>query len=175
MPQLDQFTYLTQFVWLCVFYMSFYVLLYNELPLISRILKLRTLLVSKVTSGGNESLQTAFLNPQDVVLRILQSSVAYMYSSVSGASDWCKDLVSRCNAHQLEGMNQAYVSALGEIMLSKGIKQSALETISPRPALSRGGFTPPALPFNQIYVLRAQQPINLLRRKKAKKSLQPNA
>lgn len=175
MPQLDQFTYLTQFVWLCVFYMSFYVLLYKELPLISRILKLRTLLVSKVTSGANEPQQTAFLNPQDVVLRTLQSSVAYMYSSVSGASDWCKGLVSRCNAHQLEGMNKAYVSALGEIMLSKGIKQSALETISPRPALSRAGLTPPALPFNQIYVLRALQPINLLRRKKAKKSLQPNA
>jgi F-type H+-transporting ATPase subunit b len=168
MPQLDQFTYLTQFVWLCVFYMSFYVLLYNELPLISRILKLRTLLVSKVTSGGPRI--TAFLNPQDVVLRTLQSSVAYMYSSVSAASDWCKSLVSRCNADQLEGMNKAYVSALGEIMLSKGIKQSALETISPRPALSRAGFTPPARTFHQIYVLRAQQRMFLLRRKKAKKT-----
>jgi len=41
MPQLDQFTYLTQFVWLCVFYTTLYVLLYNDaLPKISRILKL---------------------------------------------------------------------------------------------------------------------------------------
>jgi hypothetical protein len=41
MPQLDQFMYLTQFVWLCVFYMAFYVLLYNDgLPKISHILKL---------------------------------------------------------------------------------------------------------------------------------------
>jgi hypothetical protein len=48
MPQLDQFTYLTQFVWLCVSFMSFYILLYKDgLPKIARILKLRSKLVSQ--------------------------------------------------------------------------------------------------------------------------------
>ena len=36
MTQLDQFTYLTQFVWLCMFYMTLYVLL----PKISNVLKI---------------------------------------------------------------------------------------------------------------------------------------
>jgi hypothetical protein len=46
MPQLYQFMYLTQFVWLCVFYTTLYVLLYNDkLPKISRILKLRDQLI----------------------------------------------------------------------------------------------------------------------------------
>ena len=48
MPQLDQFTYLTQFVWLCVSFMSLYILLYKDgLPKIARILKLRSKLVSQ--------------------------------------------------------------------------------------------------------------------------------
>jgi hypothetical protein len=51
MPQLDQFTYLTQFVWLCFFYMTFYVLLFNDgLPKISRILKLRAYLCTDRTT-----------------------------------------------------------------------------------------------------------------------------
>ncbi|KAH9576672.1 hypothetical protein CY35_01G175500 [Sphagnum magellanicum] len=52
MPQLDQFTYLTQFVWLCVFYTTLYVLLYSDgLPKISRILKLREQLISHQNVG----------------------------------------------------------------------------------------------------------------------------
>jgi len=39
--------YLKQFVWLCAFYTTIYVLLYNdELPKISHILKLRKQLIS---------------------------------------------------------------------------------------------------------------------------------
>ena len=48
MPQLDQFTYLTQFVWLCLSFMTLYILLYKDgLPKIARILKLRSKLVSQ--------------------------------------------------------------------------------------------------------------------------------
>jgi len=59
MPQLDQFTYLTQFVWLCVFYMIFYVLLFNDgLPKISRILKLRAHLCADRSQGSDPEHET---------------------------------------------------------------------------------------------------------------------
>ncbi|KAI4298052.1 hypothetical protein MLD38_040516 [Melastoma candidum] len=49
MPQLDQFTYFTQFFWLCLFLFSFYIFICNDrdgVLGISRILKLRNQLVS---------------------------------------------------------------------------------------------------------------------------------
>jgi F-type H+-transporting ATPase subunit b len=152
MPQLDQFTYLTQFVWLCVFYMTFYVLLFNDgLPKISRILKLRAHLarsaprstekrgapllqqqpegakasksvVAEVSAGGEN---------QDIVFRTLNSSISYLYSSVSGASSWCTKSVDSLNANQLKLMNKSYLRSIGEISLSQLIKYSALEASAP--------------------------------------------
>ena len=80
MPQLDQFTYLTQFLWLCVFFMSFYVLLYNDgLPKISRILKLRSKLVSQQSESTNHSDQnTLRLENQDTVIRESLNSLCFL-------------------------------------------------------------------------------------------------
>ena len=106
MPQLDQFTYLTQFVWLCVFYMTFYVLLYNDgLPKISRILKLRKQLISHQNVGtelGDYSVE------QDAVFKeCFDTSISYLYSGLSGASKWCNEMVKSLNANQLKQMNKS--------------------------------------------------------------------
>jgi F-type H+-transporting ATPase subunit b len=145
MPQLDQFTYLSQFVWLCVFYMSFYVLLMNDgLPKLSRILKLRAQLVSQHTNSNADTI-TQMSSPlgQDPVktshrdtsgtadLRALSKSVSYLNSCVSGASQWCNDMITTLNSNKLKRMNSTYLSSLGELGVSQVIKQSALETISP--------------------------------------------
>ena len=53
MPQLDKFTYFTQFFWLCLFFFTFYIFICNDgdgVLGISRILKLRNQLVSH--TGG---------------------------------------------------------------------------------------------------------------------------
>ncbi|BFI36646.1 hypothetical protein MARPO_0058s0051 [Marchantia polymorpha] len=48
--------YLTQFVWLCVIYMTFYVLLYNDgLPKISRFIKLRNDWYRRKKTGAEQS------------------------------------------------------------------------------------------------------------------------
>ena len=67
MPQLDQFTYLTQFVWLCLSFMTLYILLYKDgLPKIARILKLRSKLVSQQNQNKsgilNQSVTTSSNN-----------------------------------------------------------------------------------------------------------------
>jgi F-type H+-transporting ATPase subunit b len=145
MPQLDQFTYLSQFVWLCVFYMSFYVLLMNDgLPKLSRILKLRAQLVSQHTNSnadtitqmgsplGQDPVKTSHRDTSGTAdLRALSKSVSYLNSCVSGASQWCNDMITTLNSNQLKLMNSAYLSSLGELGVSQVIKQSALETISP--------------------------------------------
>jgi Plant ATP synthase F0 len=166
MPQLDQFTYLTQFVWLCVFYMTFYVLLYNDgLPKISRILKLRAHLVSQQSKD-------TFLSNQDVeasaVLQAaLKSSLSYLYSSVSAASNWCNGMISSLNANQLKPMNKSYLRSLGEIGVSQVIKYSALHASAPITFIS----APLAYNnLNEIYTLRVQRSLlsNIKTKKKKK-------
>lgn len=150
MPQLDQFTYLTQFVWLCVCFMSFYVLLYNDaLPKISRILKLRSHLVSQQSEATDASHQ--LVEQDGVITQSLNSSVAYLYSSVSGASQWCNEMVTSLNANQIEPMNKAYVRSLAEMSVSQIVKSSALDTIS---AFT---YAAPTSEWNSIFVLRTQK------------------
>ncbi len=150
MPQLDQFTYLTQFLWLCVFFMSFYVLLYNDgLPKISRILKLRAKLVSQQSESTNHSDQnTLRLENQDTVIKeSLNSCASYLNTSVSGASKWCNEMVASLNTNQLEAINKSYVRSLGEISVSQMIKRSVLDSIEVTPLMSG------AKGYNQIYAL----------------------
>ena len=154
MPQLDQFTYLTQFVWLCLCFMGYYVLLYNNaLPKIGRILKLRSRLVSqqnKVDAPNGQLVQQ-----DDVVTHSLNSSAAYLNSSVSGASQWCNEMVTSLNANQLEPVNKVYVRSLAEMCISQIVKFSVLDTLSALSSLriSQQGFEK----LNAIYVLRTQK------------------
>jgi hypothetical protein len=155
MPQLDQFTYLSQFVWLCVFFVSYYILVYNDaLPKISRILKLRARLVSQQDSSQLDHNNNQEAQGDAVITQSLDSCTAYLSSSVSNASQWCNEMVASLNANQLEPVNHSYVRSLAEITLSEVIKGSVLDTISPPTPVF---FTKHAsVRMNPIYVLRMQ-------------------
>lgn len=163
MPQLDQFTYFSQFLWLCVFFMGFYVLLYNDgLPKVSRILKLRTRLVSQQSVETHHSDQHA----QDTVIKeSLAICVNYLNSSVSAASEWCNSMVVHFNSNQLQPVNQCYVRSLAEISVAQVMKRSALETISAfkhntlflEPSRERLSKNDSVLKWNSIYALRMQR------------------
>jgi Plant ATP synthase F0 len=154
MPQLDQFTYLTQFVWLSISFMSYYVLLYNYgLPKISRILKLRARLVSQQNKATDISNQQ--LDQDEVIAESFKSSVAYLNSSVSAASQWCNEMVTKFNANQLEPLNKAYVRSLAEVSVSQkvktgsGLRPGTLDTLT----TSTYNSKQPASLLNSIYVL----------------------
>ena len=185
MPQLDQFTYLTQFVWLCVFYMTFYVLLFNDgLPKISRILKLRAHLCADRPRGADPEHETA-LGPlgasavsearkeqvrqdQDVVFRTLNSSISYLNSSVTGAFSWCTRSVDSLNANQLKPMNKSYLRSIGEINLSQLIKYSALEASAPLTLSNPGASV--FLEISRVWALRVQKCLlSSINKKKKKK------
>lgn len=183
MPQLDQFTYLTQFVWLCVFYMTFYVLLFNDgLPKISRILKLRAHLCADRPQGTDPEHETG-LGPsrdkvtegvagsasgQDVVFRTLNSSISYLNSSVTGAFSWCTRSVGSLNANQLKPMNKSYLRSIGEISLSQLIKYSALEASAPLTLSNPGGSM--FLEISRVWALRVQKCLlSSINKKKKKK------
>ncbi|KAG5595188.1 hypothetical protein H5410_036420 [Solanum commersonii] len=89
MPQLDKFTYFTQFFWSYLFLFTFYIPICNDgdgVLGISRILKLRNQLVShrenKIRSNDPNSLE-------DIFRKGFSTGVSYMYSSSFEVSHWC--------------------------------------------------------------------------------------
>ena len=94
MPQLDQFTYFTQFFWLCLFFFTFYILICNDrygVLGISRILKLRNKLLSH---RGNNIQRKDPKSLEDILRKGFHTGVSYMYSSLFEVSQWCNILLS---------------------------------------------------------------------------------
>ena len=90
MPQLDKFTYFTQFFWSCLFLFTFYIAICNDrdgLLGISRILKLRNQLLShrenKIQSSDPNSLE-------DLLRKGFSTGVSYMDYSLFKASERLK-------------------------------------------------------------------------------------
>ena len=121
MPQLDKFTYFTQFFWLCLFFFTFYIFICNDgdgVLGISRILKLRNQLLShrgnKIQSKDPNSLE-------DILRKGCSTGVSYMYSSLFEVSQWCKavDLLGKRKKITL-------ISCFGEISGSRGMEINIL-------------------------------------------------
>ena len=127
MPQLDKFTYFTQFFWSCLFLFTFYIAICNDgdgVLGISRILKLRNQLVSH--RGNN------YLRPrndpnslEDILRKGFSTGVSYMYSSLFEVSQWCKavDLLGKRKKITL-------ISCFGEISGSRGMERNIFYLIS---------------------------------------------
>lgn len=125
MPQLDKFTYFSQFFWSCLFFFTFYIFICNDgdgLLGISRILKLRNQLLSHrgktIRSKDPNSLE-------DLLRKGFSTGVSYMYSSLFEVSQWCKavDLLGKRRKITL-------ISCFGEISGSRGMDINILYNIS---------------------------------------------
>ncbi|GFS28126.1 hypothetical protein Acr_00g0000190 [Actinidia rufa] len=85
MPQLDKFTYFTQFFWSCLFLFTFYIPICNDgdgILGISRILKLRNQLVSHRENNIRNNDPKSF---EDILRKGFSTGVSYITSS--NASD----------------------------------------------------------------------------------------
>nr|AKZ24647.1 ATPase subunit 8 [Teucrium canadense] len=118
MPQLDQFTYFSQFFWFCLFLFTFYIAIFNDgdgLLGISRILKLRNQLLSNqetnIRSKAPKSLE-------EILRKGLSTGLSYMYSSLFEVSQWCK-------AVDFSGKkrNLTFISCFGELSGSRGLER----------------------------------------------------
>ncbi|EEF27262.1 cytochrome C oxidase polypeptide III, putative, partial [Ricinus communis] len=125
MPQLDKFTYFTQFFWSCLFLFTFYIPICNDgdgVLGISRILKLRNQLVSH---RGNNIRSNDPNSLEDILRKGLSTGVSYMYSSLFEVSQWC-------NAVDLLGKRRkiTLISCFGEISGSRGMERNIFYLIS---------------------------------------------
>lgn len=122
MPQLDKFTYFTQFFWLCLIFFTFYISLCRDgVPRISRILKLRNQLVPHQQRGMPRNDPNSL---EEILGRGFSTGVSYMYSSLFEVSQWC-------DAADLLGRKKkiTYISCFGEISGSRRMERNILYLI----------------------------------------------
>nr|ULQ68993.1 ATPase subunit 8 [Bolboschoenus planiculmis] len=123
MPQLDKFTYFSQFFWLCLFFFTFYIAICNNgdgLLGISRILKLRNQLIS------NQGNKIQSKDPLEYILiKGFSTGVSYMYSILFEVSQWCKTI-----DYLSQSMKLTLISCFGEISGLRGIDKNILYLIS---------------------------------------------
>ena len=125
MPQLDKFTYFTQFFWFCLFLLTFYIPMCNDrdgVLRISIILKQRN---QQVSNRGNKIRSNDPNRLEDILRKGFSTGGSYMYSSLFEVSQWC-------NAVDLKGKRRkiTYISCVGEISGSRGMERHIFYWIS---------------------------------------------
>nr|BCT43308.1 ATPase subunit 8 [Musella lasiocarpa] len=124
MPQLDKFTFFTQFFWSCLILFLFYILICNDrygVLGISRILKLRNQLLSH---RGNKILSKD-QDPNSLAIKGFSTGVSYMYSSLFEVSQWCQTV-----DYFGKRRKSTFIESLGEISGSRGMERKILYLIS---------------------------------------------
>nr|ANY30675.1 ATPase subunit 8 [Luronium natans]ANY30676.1 ATPase subunit 8 [Ranalisma humile]ANY30678.1 ATPase subunit 8 [Echinodorus amazonicus] len=128
MPQLDKFTYFTQFFWSCLVLFTYYIPICNDrdgVLGIGRILKLRNQLLSQRGNKirSNDLPQKEKL--EEVSIKSFSTGVSYMSSTLFEVSQWCKavDLLGKRRKITL-------ISSFGEISGSRGMERNILYLIS---------------------------------------------
>nr|YP_009400345.1 ATPase subunit 8 [Stratiotes aloides]ANY30691.1 ATPase subunit 8 [Stratiotes aloides]ARX11220.1 ATPase subunit 8 [Stratiotes aloides] len=128
MPQLDKFTYFTQFFWSCLVLFTYYIPICNDrdgILGIGRILKLRNQLLShrgnKIRSKDLPQKEKL----EEVSIKGFSTGVSYMSSTFFEVSQWCKavDLLGKKRKSTL-------ISSFGEISGSRGMERNILYLIS---------------------------------------------
>ncbi len=125
MPQLDKVTFLSQFFWLCFFYIGFYFLILKFfLPKMSLILKLRK---NKLTGSQNnvnnltqenKKIQT---NYEILFTNALITSKNTFNKSFNLIEAWLHNTVQNTEKKHFVGLNKKYIKSVGESALSENL------------------------------------------------------
>ena len=125
MPQLDKVTFFSQFFWLLIIYIGFYLLvLKNFVPKLSRILKVRQKKVSLSQQGSTALLQEKekvgdSLNA--LVEQGVSTSKRLFQENLQTTYLWIDQAVREANHTTLRDANQSYIASLGERTISQSL------------------------------------------------------
>ena len=125
MPQLDKVTFLSQFFWLCFFYLGFYyIILKFYLPKISRILALRRKKMGFSQEGmislqqENQQVQG---NYEILLSKALTTSKNLFNNFFSRTTNWLDNNATAINKTHYQNVNASYMHSLGETSLSQNV------------------------------------------------------
>lgn len=125
MPQLDKVTFLSQFFWLCFFFLGFYyIILKFYLPEISRILLLRKKKMGDSQEGMislQQENQKVRENSEILLSKAFGISKNLFNNFFSHTTNWLTKNASSINKTSYQNVNASYIQSLGETALSQNI------------------------------------------------------
>jgi len=137
MPQLDQYSFFTQYFWLFLCFLGFYFLILKSfLPKVAQILKVR---ISMMEGGlaQDELKRIAFsLNTEKICAGAhevsgLGSSKDLFTKSFDDTSNWSSKTVQTINKEALGEIHEAYIGTIGQFSLSQNLSLKQLESLLP--------------------------------------------
>ena len=125
MPQLDKVTFLSQFFWLCFFYIGFYFLILKFfLPKMSLILKLRKNKLAgshdNVNSLQQEN-QKIRANYETLFTTALVTSKTAFNNNFARIEKWLHENVENTEKKHYISLNKTYICSVGENSLSENL------------------------------------------------------
>ena len=128
MPQVDKVTFLSQFFWLCFFYIGFYFLVLTFfLPKMSRILKLRKNKLSFSKQGvlslqkENDNISTSY---ETLLSNGLNTSRTAFNDNFKQTEKWSYAKISDTNKTHFQSLNNTYISCIGKASISQNLALS---------------------------------------------------
>jgi len=135
MPQLDTLTFFSQFFWLCIFYLGFYLALVKYfLPKMSRILKIRNLKMNAGSASGplqemKQEHEIIKHQRDQSLLNALKESRQLFQESAQSTQVWLQKVLEDVNKNQLQEMNKAYIQSVSDLSTSQALVLNNLKTI----------------------------------------------
>lgn len=148
MPQLDTLTFFSQFFWLSIFYLGFYLALVKYfLPKMGRILKIRSLKMSSgSTSSGplleiKEEHELLKQKRDNSLLEGLKESRQLFQESSQNTQVWLQKVLDDINKNQLQEVNKSYFQSVSDLSIAQALVLNNLKTVlAPSSNKSTGGF-----------------------------------
>ena len=135
MPQLDKVTFLSQFFWLCVLFLGFYIMsIKHFLPQMSRVLKYRKKRLNQSHQGVDtmQEENNKVRHSTDQLLESgLKNSKEVFKQNLQRTESWLTEYASDTNQTKLKDTNYNYLHSLGESCLSQNLSlQGAFQDFS---------------------------------------------
>jgi hypothetical protein len=165
MPQLDQYSFFTQYFWLFFCFLGFYFVILKEfLPKMAQILKVR----ASMMGGSDNELEnivdeTALTGAKagTFELHSLKESKDLLTKSFQESSNWSSVTVEAVNKDTFGGIHGVFIESIGQLSLSQNVSLKQLEsllapTACVNPALV--SFSERELAFNKALLQNLRTP-----------------
>jgi hypothetical protein len=125
MPQLDQVTFFSQFFWLFLIFITFYILiLKNFLPPLSRIFKFRKKKIDHSQQGvfKAKAQRNKIGKTVDTLVERAGNGLQNLYqTNLQAIHSWLYNIFLECNKTEWKEIHPHYLSYLGENSLSRNL------------------------------------------------------
>jgi hypothetical protein len=144
MPQLDSVTFFSQFFWLCVFFIGFYLTLTKYyLPRLSRLLKVRKQRMAAST-GSISLIQEETTSVKESGTNLLVKAVEITQQGITNgfqaSATWSENSLVSTNTGDFRAMNQVYMDSLGQMRREHMRVQQVVKSILPPQAHTISGL-----------------------------------